>query len=345
MGIFFKKKRHIKVNENQIVNNAINDNNNNNNIFIEIKEKPEEKPLCMKIYLYGNGKGKDVLINNGFNNNISDPYLKTKADKEFKTDQFHWILSVYSSDFQKEEAIQKIIEDVEKERNQVIDENNKKLLKNTVIIWFDDYKILTYYFDKLKNPKIILVSPSKTEIKIGKRYITNIITENMKENEVCSQIISSLWEIDCYFNERDNKICRYTPENIFKELEKDNSLFSINILLTGLSRVGKSTFINLLSGKMIAFESDENNSVTKKITEYYIYNKDNKEDNKKDNKKEHGAIKIIDTPGIIPYSKGQPDIRKDYLYEERRVMNMIKNNSNEQNVSKKIHFILFIFFK
>ena len=145
MGIFFKKKRHIKVNENQIVNNAINDNNNNNNnnIFIEIKEKPEEKPLCMKIYLYGNGKGKDVLINNGFNSNISDPYLKTKADKEFKTDQFHWILSVYSSDFQKEEAIQKIIEDVEKERNQVIDENNKKLLKNTVIIWFDDYKILT----------------------------------------------------------------------------------------------------------------------------------------------------------------------------------------------------------
>ena len=353
MGIYFKKKRHIKVNENQIVNNALNDNNNNNNILIEIKEKPEEKPLCMKIYLYGNGKGKDVLINSGFNNNISDPYLKTKADKEFKTDQFHWILSVYSSDFQKEEAIQKIIEDVEKERNQVIDENNKKLLKNTVIIWFDDYKILNDYFDKLKNPKIILVSPSKTEIKIGKRYITNIITENMKENEVCSQIISSLWEIDCYFNERDNKICRYTPENIFKELEKDNSLFSINILLTGLSRVGKSTFINLLSGKMIAFESDENNSVTKKITEYYIYNKDNKEDNKednkkdskKDNKKEHGAIKIIDTPGIIPYSKGQPDIRKDYLYEERRVMNMIKNNSNEQNVSKKIHFILFIFFK
>ena len=91
---------------------------------------------------------------------------------------------------------------------------------------------------------------------------------------------------------------------------------------------------------MIAFESDENNSVTKKITEYYIYNKDNKEDNKKNNKKdnkkgnkkEHGAIKIIDTPGIIPYSKGQSDIRKDYLFEERKVMNMIKNNSNEQNL-------------
>ena len=43
---------------------------------------------------------------------------------------------------------------------------------------------------------------------------------------------------------KGNQICRYTPEKIFNGLDKDNSMFSINILLTGLSRSGKSTFIN-----------------------------------------------------------------------------------------------------
>ena len=357
MGIFSSRKRRrtqneikINIDDNQFNHEQINDDN----ILFQINEKPEEKPLCMKIYLCGNGKGKNALIDNAFKDSILDPYFKTIADKEFKTDQFHWILRVYCSENLDKDICEKITHDIVLERNQKIDENTKKLLRQTIIICFDDSKLLCDYFEKMKNPKIILVTQSKSEIKIDKRFVTNIITENMKDNDVCSQIISTLWEIDCYFNERDNKICRYSPENIFKELEKENSLFSINILLTGLRRVGKSTFINLLAGKMIAFESDDNNSVTKKITEYYIYNKegkkkDKKEEDKKEVKKEgnseHGAIKLIDTPGLIPYTGDKKNVRKDYLYEEGKVMNMIKNNKNEENLLKKIHFILFISFE
>ena len=339
MGIFFSRKRTakngIKINiDGQNKHEQINDDN----ILFQIKEKPEEKPLCMKIYLCGNGKGKNALIDNAFKDSISDPYFKTIADKEFKTDQFHWILRVYCSESLDKDICEKITHDIEFERNQIIDENNKKLLRQTIIICFDDSKLLCDYFEKMKNPKIILVTQSKSEIKIDRRFVTNIITENMKDNDVCSQIISTLWEIDCYFNERDNKICRYSPENIFKELEKENSLFSINILVTGLCRVGKSTFINLLAGKMIAFESDDNNSVTKKITEYYIY----KKEDKKEDKIESGAIKLIDTPGLIQYSGNKENVRKDYLYEETKLMNMIKNNKNEGDLLKKIHFILFV---
>ena len=342
MGIIFHKKRKNK-NEIQIdINQQINDEINKHYTIFQINERPEEKPLCLKIYLCGNGKGKNALIDNAFKDLINDQYLKTIADKEFKTDQFHWILKVYCSESLSEDVCQKIIHDVDFERNQIIDENNKNVLRQTILICFDDSELLCKYFKKMRNPRIILVTQTKSEIKIEERYmgnITNIITKNMKENEVCSLIISTLWEIDCYFNERDNKICRYSPENIFKELEKDNSLFSLNILLTGLNRVGKSSFINLIAKKLIAFESDEDNSVTKKITEYYIY----KKDNKKQENNELGALKLIDTPGIIPYTGEKAGIRSEYLYEERKLMNMIKNNKNEENFSKRIHFILFVF--
>ena len=87
---------------------------------------------------------------------------------------------------------------------------------------------------------------------IDKRYVTNIISKNITNEQLSSKIISTLWELDCCFNEKGNQICRYTPERIFNGLEKDNSLFSINILLIRLSRTGKSTFINLLFGKIIA---------------------------------------------------------------------------------------------
>ena len=317
MGIFFdKSKKHLNIELN------IKNEEKEENI---IKEKEEEGPLIMKIYLCGNGKGKESLIRNAFKDSIKDEYLKTKADIEFKTDQFHWILKPFESEALNEETCNKIVKDIEFDRNEKIDENNQKIIMQRVIICFGENKLLDDYYDDMRNPKIILVTPAKCELNIDQRYITNIITENMEENDICSLIISSLWEIDCYFNERDNKICRYSPENIFKGFETDNSLFSINILLTGISRVGKSSLINLLAGKMIALEGDDNDSVTKKITEYYIY--------KNDDKEEHAAIKLIDTPGFVAN-------RDDAT--EKKILEMIKNNHKETNLAKKIHFIFFI---
>ena len=332
MGILFWKSPHEVNNireEERINPNQIND-------IIEVK-KPnsiEDKPLIMKIYLIGDGKGKNSLINDAFKDSIKDSILKEKADREFKTDQFHWILSIYSSNYLTKEICEKVSENINKEKNEKIEENTKNILNPPIIICFGECKYLGDYFEEMRKPKIILVTEKKYDLKIDKRFIINIITKDMKENQICSQIISSLWEMDCYFNERDNRICRYSPENIFKDLEKDNSLFSINILLTGLSRVGKSTFINLFAGKMLALELDDNDSVTRKITEYYIY--------KDDEKDEHGAIKLIDTPGINPYDKDNPDVSQEYLNEEKKIFDMIKNNENETNLAKKIHFIFYI---
>ena len=184
----------------------------------------------------------------------------------------------------------------------------------------------------MRKPRIIFVTESKCEIEIDKRYVTNIVTQDLEESHINSLIISTLWEFDCYFNSRGNMLCRYTPENIFKGFEKDNSLFSINILLVGKSRTGKSSLINLIAGKMIALETDDNVSVTNNITEYYIYRNDNKE--------AQGAIKLIDTPGIVPFNN-----ELNYKRKEEIIMNMIKNNKNEKKLEKQIHFILFILMK
>ena len=317
--------------KNNISNKLLPDYDNE---LIQPYQKEGEKFLYLKIYLCGSGKGRDNLLNKVFKDDIKDPFLKKKAHREFKTDQFHWILSNYSSDISSNDVFKKIIKEIKKDKNEIDDENNKKILKQQIIICFgeENAKRLEHYFKEMRKPRIIFVTESICEIEIDKRYITNIVTQGLEESHINSLIISTLWEFDCYFNSRGNIMCRYTPENILKGFEKDNSLFSINILLVGKSRTGKSSLINLIGGKMIALESDDTVSVTNNITEYYIYRNDDKEI--------HGAIKLIDTPGIVPFNK-----EPNYKRKEEIIMNMIKNNKNEKKLEKQIHFILFILMK
>ena len=171
---------------------------------------------------------------------------------------------------------------------------------------------------------------------MDKRYGTNIIYKELDNKEMSNEdlnikIISSLlWELDCYFKEKGNINCRYSPENIFNDLENNNSLFTLNILVAGLARVGKSTFINLISRKLSALESDLAVYVTKNISDYYIYKNDNKQD--------HAAIKLIDTPGLV---KNKTD--KDYKDKENKIKELIKNE--KKSIDKRIHFIFFILLK
>ena len=104
------------------------------------------------------------------------------------------------------------------------------------------------------------------------------------------------------------------------------------MLLTWLTRTGKSTFINLLAGKIIALEADETESVTKNISENYIYRDDDND--------EHGAIKLIDTPGIVP---NQNNNNLEYREVEKKVINMIKDE--DKTFENKIHFIFFVLMK
>ena len=310
--------------------NKIINNNAPNNDEEDSKEKKENN-LCLKIYIVGKGEKRDYIIKNLFKEEITDSYLKTIADRQFKTEQFHWIARIYNEEILTEEKYEELEKEIEEDKGSK--QNINKILRYQVILCFgnENVEILSESFDDLRKSRMIFITEEECELdeNMDRRYATNIIRKDISYEDLNIKIISALWELDCCFKEKGNQICRYTPEKIFKGLEKDNSMFSINILLTGLSRTGKSTFINLLAGKIMALEADETESVTKNISEYYIYRDDDKD--------EHGALKIIDTPGIVP-NQNQDD--KNYKEVENKVINMIKNQ--DKTFENKIHFIFFV---
>ena len=306
--------------------------------FINNMKENDINNLCLKIHILGSGEKKEFILKNMFKENVSDENLKNKfkVTRQFKTEQFHWIAHVYENEKLNEETCKEIETEIKEERKNK--ENEKLILKNQVILCFGDQytELVSSYFTKFRKSNMIFIT--ETECKLSKemdrRYATNIIYKNQNNKEMSNEdlnikIISLLWELDCYFKEKGNITCRYTPDNIFNGLENDNTLFTLNILVAGLARVGKSTFINLMSRKLTALESDLKVSVTKNISEYYIYNKENK-------KKEHGAIKLIDTPGLVSNNNNN-----DYMEKESQIKELIKNQG-KSSFEKKIHFIFFI---
>jgi ribosome biogenesis GTPase A len=328
MGILFGKKKEEKNKKPLIIDE-----------FDNLNDKNEEgiNKLCLKVHIIGSGDKKNFIINSIFKQEITDNNLKNKfkVTRQFKTEQFHWIAHIYEDGLLTDDICKEMENEIKADRKDK--ENENIILKNQVVLCFgnENTEMISSYFKKLRKSNMIFITETECKIseKIDKRYAKNIIYKDLKNNEEMSneelniKVISLLWELDCFFKEKGNLICRYTPDNIFNGLENENSLFTLNILVIGLSRVGKSTFINLISRKLTALESDLTVSVTKNISEYYIYHKDGKNG--------HGAIKLIDTPGLVNNKS-----EEDYKNKENQIKELIRNQG--KNLEKKIHFIFVI---
>ena len=296
--------------------------------FFEIEKEEKNEKLGLKIHICGNNAFRKKVIDELFSSTkITDKHYSSRAKREFKTDQFYWIAQTYQNI--SKEIIDNIMKEIQDDRDRI----KPPIIQQVILCFFsEDNENLLSLFDEIEEgvytPLFVIVSenPINKFAKVDCRRITNIICKGMKNETLNSRIISSLWECDCYYNEKGNKICRYTPDNIFKSLEIDLSFYSINILLTGKSRAGKSTFINYLSNKLTALECNAKDSVTQYLTEYYLYINNN------NNKMENTAIKLIDTPGIVPNN-----INKSICFLEQLL------NNKDNNMDKQIHFILFFF--
>ena len=297
----------------------------------EIKDKKKIIEIGLKIYICGDLPEKDKVIKDLFTKNISDKRYRSKGEYEFKTDQFYWISKIFP------DLSEQTVDSICKEITEDMDSNkdNEIQIEQNVILCFDSKNIeqLLEKITEMGNfyyPFIIIISKEKInseDIEFNElRKITNIILNDKTREKLNSLIISQLWEYDCYYNEKGNKICRYTPENIFKTLDANLSFYSINILLTGKSRSGKSTFINYLTNKLTALESCKKISVSQKMTEYCIY--------LNNNSNERSMIKLFDTPGITP-----EEIKKNEC--QNFLIDFLENKDN--NMEKQIHFILFFF--
>ena len=151
------------------------------------------------------------------------------------------------------------------------------------------------YFDKFKLKKYISY--------IKDKYNPEIQDLNMHK------IISYIWEKDCYYNERGNVSCSYSPANFLYKPSKGFIFF--NILLIGESRAGKSSFINRMINKLVSYESSKYESATKEIT-YYEFNYSNISEEHDKNKliqNGYGLIRILDTPGLVITKEFDPSLK------------------------------------
>ena len=84
-------------------------------------------------------------------------------------------------------------------------------------------------------------------------------------DDICKDITSYILEKQNYFFELGH----------IQELFTSKIFFDCNILLTGESRAGKSSFINRIFNKLVSHEGSNLESLTNQIKEYTYYLKNN----------------------------------------------------------------------
>lgn len=114
--------------------------------------------------------------------------------------------------------------------------------------------------------------------------------ENRKINY--RKILSYLWEMTLVYNQKPFRPSKNPEANLYR-IQRYEPPVTIKILLTGFTRKGKSTFINMLFDKMVSLESPSFLPITSEIIEFLFPDRPNQNNIVK------GGLQIFDVPGII----------------------------------------------
>ena len=299
---------------------------------IENEEEIIPESVTLKIHVCGIDKDDNRIKNIFNNNNFNNENLKNEGDLEIHQNKIYFIIKSYSKELNNS-TFDEICNCIKNDRDTI-----KINIKQNCILYFEDnpneYKLKDILLKKIEDlgiiyrPRMIFVTKKKYKFNMNdNRYITNIIWKD-DSKELFEQIMRTIWNIDCYFNEKQKEMINYDPDNIFKGIEKNLSDYSLNIFLTGLSRAGKSSFINLMTGKLSALESNDKESVTSKLTEYFIISNEITQKSE-----EYITIKLVDSPGIVYNFNNQ-------IQNQDIVINSIKE-AFEDNSIDQIDIILF----
>lgn len=279
-----------------------------------------KQTLPVKVFCFGNKNGilekLFPLANN--DKKIIDKYkhrtfkkvieYKEKETGFYLEEKIEWNATFYPDIT--DDNIEELFESLEKNLNipEEFDENSENILEDSrdrsrnIIIKFgkkNSHYLINYMNSLTKThlPQIAIVTNEEfdedNEGLDDNRYLT-IIKENNKNNEdIINDMNNYLWSKECYYNERGNVLL--TPiSSETKENQISTNNF-VNIMITGISRSGKSTLINVLSGKLLTLESPFLESVTNKIREYEII--------ASKNGIFQTGIRFFDTPGLTRIEK------------------------------------------
>ena len=232
--------------------------------------------------------------------------------------------------------------------NKPNNDNNSSLLIMRQIVRYSNYilfqPLIIYVSDSVeKNTSyyrnILQHYISQEHIEEGEEYDKlNISSFLFDENNFINKLINELWQCTIYFNQIPSIYLPMTQENDRFEIKVQKYPFTLNILLVGENGTGKSTFINILSDRKVAYESDNGIIKTNKINEYIITFKE-REINKIINNNHNNLIrndrqfnyKICDTLGFSLENK-----------ELKELIQYIKEYFEESILIKdQIHCILY----
>ena len=214
-----------------------------------------------------------------------------------------------------------------------LDEDSRKRSRNIIIKFGkNNLNILINFMNNISKtylPQICLITEEKfDEVNDGlydNRFLTIIKEENKSDEELRDDLKNYLWSKECYYNERGHILRKPIKAKNDNKISTNNF---VNIMITGISRSGKSTLINILSGKLITLESPFLESVTNNIREYEII--------ASNNGKFQTGIRFYDTPGLTKIEKKKVDTIK-------MVKKVIENKIDECAEAKdNIHLIYFV---
>ena len=214
-----------------------------------------------------------------------------------------------------------------------LDEDSRKRSRNIIIKYGkNNLNILINFMNNISKtylPQICLITEEKfDEVNDGlydNRFLTIIKEENKSDKELIDDLKNYLWSKECYYNERGHILRKPIKAKNDNKISTNNF---VNIMITGISRSGKSTLINILSGKLITLESPFLESVTNNIREYEII--------ASNNGKFQTGIRFYDTPGLTKIEKKKVDTIK-------MVKKVIENKIDECAEAKdNIHLIYFV---
>ena len=117
--------------------------------------------------------------------------------------------------------------------------------------------------------------------------------ENENNREInYRKILSYLWETALILNQKPFKLSENPAANFFRIRQEEPGV-TLNILLTGFTRKGKSTFINMIFDKIVTLENPSFLPVTSEVIEFLLPGQPD------ENNVVKGGLKIFDVPGLI----------------------------------------------
>ena len=310
--------------------------------------------LRLNISICGVNEINEQLINRLFPTRVN----QNKRELRRKDDNIYYTAKIFRGQVNQQNTLNGIIEYINRNFDHV--QNVRREFPKNILLYFSDQNA-TFQQNKqnfisianrintlpeLKLPFIAFLSYGEIgEIRQGfqgefeefqdRRKITilklmriiNIDNNERERNKEINyrKILSYLWEMTLLLNQKPITLSK-TPEANFFRIKEVFPTVTINILLCGFSRKGKSTFINMIFDKMATLENPSFLPVTSEIIEFLLPGQAD------ENNIVKGGVKIFDVPGLI---EGTTDNMSNI---EKLVDQSIRNQEYNFDV---IHYILF----